>query len=209
MSVALRTVRIASSTLNAAQRPTFRSSCRCFVISSNNGSTDSATAHRRSYQHEQIRGMMSKGFQRVLKVAGVNGDSGYENDEPLMNRYSGGCLNLAFHASICITCTRRHWEAHLTLFACCAAHLHLNSEIKARRVLLVLPKEEGSDVQPPPQVVDTWTALQTAQLRKLDLVCGESLVTNVYSNLKSLMCEAESVRCLAADETCRGCDCMP
>jgi hypothetical protein len=64
---------------------------------------------------------------------------------------------------------------------CCTAHVHRHSDIKARRVLLVLPKEEGSDVQPSPQVVDTWTALQTAQLRKLDLVCGEFYIHPLLS----------------------------
>jgi hypothetical protein len=87
MSVALRTVRVASTTLNAAHRPLLRSSCRCIVISSNHPtSADRAAAHRRSYQHAQIRGMMSKGFQRLLKVAGVNAETSYQSDEPLMNR---------------------------------------------------------------------------------------------------------------------------
>jgi hypothetical protein len=87
------------------------------------------------------------------------------------------------------------WKSHpcsLTLLHCTLAS---NSDIKARRVLLVLPKEEGSDMQPSPQVVDTWTALQTAQLRKLDLVCGESYLqlwksvcaSSKFSNLRSIM----------------------
>jgi hypothetical protein len=88
MSAALRTVRVASTTLNAAHRPFLRNSCRCIVISSNLASSDRAAAHRRSYQHAQIRGMMSKGFQRLLKVAGVNAETSYESDEPLMNRYA-------------------------------------------------------------------------------------------------------------------------